>query len=105
MGRVVIVAYRPKPGREEELRALLAEHLALVRARGLVSESFGSVLLRSEDGALVEIFEWASQEAIDEAHHDEAVLDLWNRFDEVCHYEPLAKLPACQAPFAHFDRA
>jgi hypothetical protein len=38
MGRFVIVAYTPKPGREQDLLAAVRKHLQVLRAEGLVSD-------------------------------------------------------------------
>jgi hypothetical protein len=52
MGRIVIVGYRPKPGKAEELRALAAEHVPILRAEGLVTDR-PAVLMEARDGTLV----------------------------------------------------
>lgn len=43
--------------------------------------------MRSADGSILEVFEWKSQEAINNAHTNENVLELWKRFEEVCEYK------------------
>lgn len=45
MGRFVIAAYRPKPGREPQLLAAVARHTRV---------------LRDADGTVVEVFGWLS---------------------------------------------
>jgi hypothetical protein len=59
--------------------------------------------MRTADGTIVEVFEWASPEAIARAHGNPVVLDLWKKFEAVCSYEVPAKLAEFQILFGHFD--
>ena len=102
MRRFVIVAYRPKPGHERGLEAAVAKHLAVLGEQGLVSEHPASVM-RARDGTIVEVFEWASAEAIAKAHANAAVGALWAEFAAVCDYVPLATLAEAGQMFAEFD--
>jgi hypothetical protein len=88
MGRFVIVAYVPKPGKGE---ALLA-----------VSDKPGYVM-KAADGTIVEVFEWRDAGAIKAAHESPAVLALWAEFGAACDFTPLAKLHEAQQMFAEFD--
>jgi len=44
-------------------------HLPPLRSEGLVTER-PSVMMRTGTGIVVEVFEWVSQEAIGDAHHE-----------------------------------
>ena len=101
MGRIVIVAYRPKAGRGADLLQLCTGHVPLLRAEGLATSRPG-VLMEAEDGTLVEVFEWASADAIDAAHRSPAVQDLWARFAAVCDYVPVAEVPEASRLFSEF---
>ena len=68
--RIVIVAYRPKPGKDNVLLAELRDHVHLLRSEGLATDRH-PVLMRAKDGTVLEIFEWASPAAIEEAHGSE----------------------------------
>jgi len=103
MGPMVIAAYRPKPGQEEALVDLVAEHIPTLRAEGLVTER-EPVVMRAGDGTIVEVFEWASSEAVDAAHENANVKALWDRFAELCDHVPLRELDETAHPFAHFER-
>ena len=59
--------------------------------------------MRTANGAIVEVFEWVSQEAIAGAHQNPVVLDLWKRFEAVCWYGTPANLPEFQNMFSHFE--
>ena len=102
MGRVVIVAYTPKPGREAQLLAAVGRHLGVLRAEGLVTER-APYVLRAADGSVLEIFEWLSADAIQRAHHSPAVQALWAEFGAACDYTPLARLAETQQMFAEFE--
>lgn len=101
MSRLVIVAYRPRHGREEELVALLREHVPALRKEGLVTER-EAIVMQAADGTFVELFEWASTEATRVAHARPAVQELWARLEQVCDYTTLARLAEAQGPFAEF---
>ncbi|MFO0809951.1 MAG: hypothetical protein U0746_15120 [Gemmataceae bacterium] len=102
MGRVVIVAYRPKPGKDAELLALVKDHLPTLRSEWLVTDRPGFAL-RAKDGTLVEVFEWVSEEAIAGAHTNPVVTALWAKFNDACDYVTLGSLPEAQDLFAEFE--
>ena len=102
MGRYVIAAYTPKPGKERDLLAAIERHQRVLRAEKLVTDA-PSVLMRAADGTLLEVFEWCSAEAIAQAHANAAVQELWNAFGAACEYAPLARLPEAQRAFAEFE--
>jgi hypothetical protein len=101
VGVIVIVAYRPKPGKEADLDALVAEHVPILRAAGLATDR-APVIAKAKDGAVVEVFEWVSPKAIELAHADETVRALWERFEDACDYVPLSELPEAGSLFSEF---
>jgi len=102
MGVMVIVAYRPKPGKAEALLQLTREHVAILRGEGLATERPVQAM-RAKDGTIVEVFEWTSQSAIDSAHTNAAVGELWGRYSEACDYVPLKELKEAGDMFAAFE--
>lgn len=102
MGRFVIVAYTPKPGKAEALLAAVSKHLAVLRAESLVSDKPACVM-KAADGTIVEVFEWRDAEAIKAAHASPAVQALWAEFGAACDFTPLARLPEASQMFAEFD--
>lgn len=102
MGKIVIVAYRPRAGMEMQLVELVKDHVPILRSEGLVTAR-QPLVMRAADGTIIEIFEWKSAEAIAQAHHNKTVLAMWERFAEACDYESLANLPECRQPFSPFD--
>ena len=100
-GRIVIACYRPKPGKEKALRALIVDHVATLRRIGLVTDRV-PILMEAKDGTLIEVFEWASAEAIQTAHGHPAVLRMWEEYGKVCDYIPVAQVPEAAQMFSEF---
>ncbi len=103
MGRIVIVGYKPKPGQADALRALMKDHVAILRAQGLATDR-PSILMEAEDGTIVEVFEWASKEAIEQAHGNPRVLEMWAQCGEVCEYVPVGTLAEAGQLFPNSHR-
>ena len=99
----VIAAYRPKPGKDQELRKLVREHRRTLDAARLITPR-PTVLLRARsDGTVVEIFEWVSAKAADEAHLNPAVRKLWNRFAKIADFVPLSSIQEADKVFSPFE--
>jgi quinol monooxygenase YgiN len=101
MGRIVVVGYKPKPGKESELEALMKIHLPILREEGLASDR-DSIIMRSEDGTIIEVFEWKSKEAIESAHTNLRVQEAWQAFSSVCDYVPVSQVPEISSIFSEF---
>jgi quinol monooxygenase YgiN len=102
MGRIVIAAYRPKPGRQQALEALMRRHHERLRAEGLVTDR-QPTLMRAKDGTVVEVFEWLSADAIAAAHSNRTVQRMWDEYAEVCDYVPLHEMTETHNLFAEFE--
>ncbi|MBL4836151.1 MAG: hypothetical protein JKY34_01125 [Kordiimonadaceae bacterium] len=101
MGRIVIVGYKPKEGKESELDALMKTHLPILRAEGLASDR-DSIIMRSEDGIIIEVFEWASKDCIAAAHTNAKVQEMWQAYSAVCDYVPVSDVAEISALFSEF---
>ena len=102
MGRFVIAAFKPKPGKQAELLAVVAKHWSVLQSEGLVTQR-PRYAMQSADGTVLEVFEWLSSESIEQAHHNPAVQALWAEFEATCEYVPLASLSEAQHPFSEFS--
>jgi quinol monooxygenase YgiN len=100
-GVCCIVAYRPKPGKENELLELVRNRVPTLRKEGLVTDRVPAIM-RSRDSTIVEVSEWKSQEAIDAAHRNPNVLAMWDKFFAICECVPLDTLPEAADMFAGF---
>jgi len=101
-GVVVIVAYRPKPGKENELVDLVRSRVPTLRKEGLVTDR-APTMMRSRDGTIIEVSEWKSREAIDAAHKNPNVLAMWNKFFAICDCVPLKTVAEAEEMFAGFE--
>jgi quinol monooxygenase YgiN len=104
MGVCVIVAYRPKEGREEELLQLVRGRVPRLRQEGFVTDR-APIIMRARDGTIIEVSEWKSQEAIDEAHQNANVLAMWDEFFAICDCIPLSEVPEADELFAGYAPA
>jgi quinol monooxygenase YgiN len=100
-GIIAIAAYRPKPGKSEALRQLMREHLPTLHRLGLVTDR-ASIMMESKDGTIVEVFEWRSKSAIEQAHTNPAVLEMWGKYAEACDYIPVGQVPEAADLFSSF---
>lgn len=101
-GIVCIVAYRPKPGREKELLEIVRTRMPILRKEGLVTKRV-PVMVRAKDGTIIEVSEWKSSQAIEEAHENPRVLALWDKVFAVCDCVPLKTVPEAEMMFAGFE--
>jgi hypothetical protein len=102
MGVMVIVAYRPRPGKELLLLELTKQHVPILREQGLASER-PAYAMRAADSTIIEVFEWVSKDAIQSAHTNPVVLKMWARYAEACEYVPLTSVKECADMFAGFE--
>ena len=100
--RLTLSVYRPRPGREGELLPHLHEEIAALRARGHITAR-PAVICRAPDGAYLVVSEWASPTAVDDAHGDESIVEIWRRKDGLAEYLAPADLDGSAAPFASYD--
>lgn len=101
-GILVIVAYRPKPGREKELLEIVRNRVPALHKEGLVTDRV-PVIMRAKDGTIIEVSEWKSHEAIEEAHKNPRVLAMWDKFFALCDCVPLKEVPEAETMFAGFE--
>ena len=101
-GVIVIVAYRPKSGKEKETLELVRHRVPTLRREGLVTDRVPTIM-RAGDGTIIEVSEWKSREAIDAAHKNPIVLAMWNKFFEACDCIPLNTLAEANDLFAGFE--
>ena len=101
-GVIVIVAYRPKAGKEKDLLDLVRNRVPTLRKEGLVTDRTPT-MMRATDGTIIEVSEWKSQAAIDDAHKNPKVLAFWNEMFAVCECVPLKTLREAEQMFAGFE--
>ncbi len=102
MGRITFAIYRPKAGKEKELLQLVKEHLPILKGQNLVTDR-KPIVMQSKDKCIIEVFEWLSRSAIDQAHGNPEVQKLWGRFGEVCDFEVAKNIPEFSEMFSEFE--
>jgi predicted enzyme related to lactoylglutathione lyase len=102
MPLLVIAVYRPKRGKSNALLHLVREHVPTLRRQGLATQR-EVIAGKAADGSIVEIFEWASPEAVDRAHHDPIVQRLWKKFNTVSDSVSIGNLAEAAKPFPSFE--
>ncbi|MEQ9468238.1 MAG: hypothetical protein RLN88_12545 [Ekhidna sp.] len=102
MGRIVIACYRPKLGKESELEELTKTHHDRLLSEELVTKR-KPIVMRATDGSIVEVFEWKSKEAIEQAHTNEKVKKMWGEYAEVCEYVKPIDIDEFQQLFSEFE--
>ena len=102
MGKIVIAAFKPKPGMEAELLKVTADRLPLLRRLGLATDR-QNITMRAEDGTIIDVSEWTDEAAIARAHETPEVHELWSRYDACCEYVKLETLTESGQEFATFE--
>lgn len=98
----VFACYKPKAGKENLLREAVSEHMPVLRNEGLVTDR-QCYVMKSKDGSIIEVFEWKSEEAIEAAHRNPRVLELWKKFEEACDYIPVGEIAEAKHVFSNFE--
>jgi len=97
-----MACYKPKENKAAALKELMKTHLPRLKQQGLVTDR-KSIIMEAADGTIVEVFEWLSEEAIQNAHKNPAVLQMWGEYAEVCDYVPVGSLAEAGNLFTAFE--
>ena len=84
MPETVMITFRPKPGAEQQLAAVIAEHWATARKMDLVqAEPHVTVRLKDERGGpvFVDTFTWRDRDIPDNA--PPAILKIWSEMNRL----------------------
>jgi hypothetical protein len=100
--RLTLSAYRARPGGDAEVLPHLRAEIATLRERGHITAR-PAAICRTADGNYLVISEWSTDTAVDDAHADTVITDVWRRKEELLEYLPPAELAGADAPFASYD--
>ena len=100
---VVIALYRPKSGQQSALETLVKKHFPILKEYGLTTER-APFCGRSEDGTILEVFEWANAEKAKQAHDHPADAQIWEGMAMVCEFAKLDQFPEAKNMFPHFPQ-
>jgi hypothetical protein len=76
--------------------------ISTLRKEDLVTDR-APIITCARDGAIIEVAEWKSPEAIDAAHKNPNVLAMWDKFFAICDCVPLKTLAEAEEMFAGFE--
>lgn len=102
MGKIVIATYKPKAGKEKILDRLVRNHVKVLRNQGLATLR-PPMIMKAADGTVVEVFEWISKQAIEEAKHNKDVQEYWEQYRNVCDIIPVSNLIEANTSFSEFN--
>jgi quinol monooxygenase YgiN len=75
----VVVRYSARPGHEQDLEDMVRRHWNTLHRERLTTERPAVVVkVDRQPGVFIELFEWASEEAVRTAHDRPSVRDLWD---------------------------
>ena len=99
--QTVICTFRVKPDSMDQFRVLLDRHWPVLRKLELVTETAEQCFVAGDDTepVIVSIFEWASDEAVSQAHHHPDVAEIWEAMEPFC--EARGGRPSMEFP--HFQ--
>jgi hypothetical protein len=99
---LAIATYTPKAGHEKELFELVKKHLPILRELEFATDR-SNYIAKSSDGTIIEVFEWASMDAINAAHQHPAIADIWEKMTLIADFHPMTALPEGKKPFPGFE--
>ncbi len=102
MGKIVIATYKPKAGKEKVLDRLVKNHVKVLRNQGLATQR-PPMIMKSADGTVVEVFEWVSKQAIEDAKLNNDVQEYWAQYKDVCEIIPVSELIEANTSFSEFS--
>lgn len=100
---ISIAVYKPHAGCEAALDDLVRQHVPILRREGLVTDD-PVTRMRAADGTVIEIIPWKSSAAIEQAHHNASVMQVWEKFHELCDYVPMSTIEECRGLFVGFRK-
>ncbi len=85
----------------EKLIKILEKHIPTLREYELITDA-PAYVLQSEDGTIIEMYEWKNEKAIDLAHEHPAIRTVWGEMEGICTFPSLQDLPEAKKRFPNF---
>ena len=98
---IVFAIYKPHNNKENELKELISKHVPILKSNNLITDR-KPILVQSNNGIYIEIFEWKSNNSIEEAHGKLEVQKLWDAMEKVCDFTTLDSVEEVKEFFPHF---
>jgi hypothetical protein len=99
---ITIALYRPEAGKDAELRKLIAEHIPVLRKLELITDR-PSVLMKSNNGTYIEIFEWRAADSAFKAEQHPEVARIWEAMAKIAELPTIASLEEMKFNFPQFE--
>ncbi len=90
-----------KEENQSKLREILKKHVQTLRKYELITNA-PVMLLESEDGTLMELFEWKDENASRVAHEHPAIRKIWGEMEGILEFPVLSNLPEANRRFPNF---
>lgn len=85
----------------KKLMDIVDRHIPTLREYGLIKDGHAYVL-QSEDGTIIEMYEWKDEKAIAVAHEHPAIRTIWGEMEGICTFPSLSDLPESKKRFPNF---
>ncbi len=85
----------------KKLIDILKRHIPTLRKYELIDDG-PAYMLQSEDGTIIETFEWKDQKAKEVAHEHPAIRMIWGEMEGICDFPSLSDLPESKTRFPNF---
>jgi hypothetical protein len=102
MSRIGIVLYRPRKGKDEELVNMIRDHFPFLRKEGLITER-KTLAMKTKDGSVMVVFEWASSESIEKAAAHEGVQHIWMQVSKISDFDKPGSVQELDEVFPDFE--
>ena len=81
---------------------MVKNHVKVLRNQGLAALR-PPMIMKSADGTVIEVFEWISKQAIEDAKHNKDVQEYWDKYRDVCEIIPISQLIESNTSFSEFN--
>ena len=98
---IVFAIYKPHKNKENELKKLIAKHVPILKSNNLITDR-KPIVVQSKNGIYIEIFEWKSNHAVEEAHENPEVQKLWDEMGKISDFTNLESLEEVKDFFPQF---
>ena len=88
---IVFAVYKPHQNKENKLKKLIFKHIPILKSNKFITDR-EPILVQSKNGIYIEIFEWKSNEAVEEAHKNPEIQKLWDEMEKVCDFTNLKSI-------------
>ena len=98
---IIFALYKPHQNKENELKNLILKHIPILKSNKLITNR-EPILVQSKNDIYIEIFEWKSNNAVEEAHENPEVQKLWNEMKKICDFTNLESIEEVRKYFPQF---